>query len=120
VGSCNTARVVAAGHTQGAAANSVAFTANIPALGFATFFVVSGASSEADAEPVETPSLRGADDTLVVSNGIMSVTFDKTTGRMTTIANAKAGVTQSVSQEWMWYESSVDSDQSSGASCTAV
>ena len=81
---------------EGSSLYSVALTATLAALGYATYFVT---SASVDIEiPSETPdAIELAQDT-VVSNGVYSLTFSAATGRMTTIEVLATGLTMPITQ----------------------
>ncbi len=79
---------------EGSSLYSVAFTAELPALGYATYFVSSSSSSDATVaeEPEEQEVVRDT----TVTNGIYTLTMSAATGRITTIA--ANGITMPFSQ----------------------
>jgi hypothetical protein len=110
----------------------LAFNApNVPAMGYAAYFLQPSATRETPAPAaaavaaVAARKLRatGGADT-VMSNGVVSLTFDGTTGLLKTYANSADGVNTPLAQAFMWWNSSTgnyhkdgcgDFDQSSGA-----
>ena len=105
----------------------------VPAMGFTTFFLQPSATREAaaafavpskrDAPAAHKRKLRVSADT-VLSNGVVSVTFDGTTGLLSNFAAAADGVNTPFTQSFHWWNSSTgnfakdgtgDFDQSSGA-----
>ncbi len=71
--------------TDGSATHSVAFTATLPALGYTTYFITNGSVDGANgllptaevpvAVPTGAASLRGVKDDVVVTNGVITLTF---------------------------------------------
>jgi lysosomal alpha-mannosidase len=105
----------------------------VPALGFTTFFLQPSATREAaaafavparrDAPAAHKRKLRVAADT-VLSNGLVSLTFDGTTGLLSTFASVTDGISTPFTQNFFWWNSSTgnfakdgtgDYDQRSGA-----
>ena len=73
-------------------------------MGFATFFYqptpgVSSLAQQAENQKVKlAPAVLPSGDTLVVDNGIISITFDTTTGLITTWTDILSGVATPFSQ----------------------
>jgi hypothetical protein len=108
----------------------------VPAMGFTVIFlqplggvraakVTSTVVSELSAPTEGLSSLRGApvDDT-VLTNGIVSLSFDGTTGFLTNYGNAASGISVAMTSTLLWWNSSAgdsrddksgDNDQASGA-----
>jgi hypothetical protein len=106
--------------------------AGVPAMGFSVFFLQPSATASSVAQPADKPvakraptsrrALRSADTSM--SNGIVTLTFDGTSGLLKSYANSVDGVTMPFSQSFLWWNSSTgnfakdgtgDFDQSSGA-----
>lgn len=100
--------------TEGAAPYTLTFQANLPAAGFATFFVKApstGQEAAAAALHAASSRLRGGDSgagdsTITISNEFLSMSFDSTSGRATTLRNLASGVAVALTQEWMYWNSS--------------
>ena len=98
-------------------------SAPVPPAGFAVYFIVPSATREGapltHASRVHRVALRGgggADQ--VITNGVLSLTFDGSTGLVRRWANARTALSQALGQQFMWYNSSVgnaDDGQPSGA-----
>lgn len=90
----------------GTATQTVVFAAELPPMGYSTFFVESQASVDgqdavsSDAVLQSARRLR-ADAGQTVTNGIITLTYDGT-GRLSSIANSANGMQITGSQEWMW------------------
>eukprot|EP00456_Euglypha_rotunda_P038373 TRINITY_DN2949_c0_g1_i3.p1 TRINITY_DN2949_c0_g1~~TRINITY_DN2949_c0_g1_i3.p1 ORF type:complete len:782 (+),score=111.62 TRINITY_DN2949_c0_g1_i3:151-2346(+) len=91
----------------------LAFSANLPALGYTTFLVQASTSSK---------SLTRAESTdpradVVIKNSAVQVTFDGTTGLLKSIQDLTTGLTTAVTQNFYWYQSatSADGNNPSGA-----
>eukprot|EP01121_Diplochlamys_sp_Union-15-3_P011954 TRINITY_DN3519_c0_g1_i4.p1 TRINITY_DN3519_c0_g1~~TRINITY_DN3519_c0_g1_i4.p1 ORF type:complete len:964 (+),score=220.79 TRINITY_DN3519_c0_g1_i4:163-2892(+) len=83
------------------------FKAELPAQGFNTFFVTKSSETEKDSDKkVNAPN--------TIENEYLSVTFDPTSGLLSTITDKRSGTTAKVSQQIMWYNP-VTSGQASGA-----
>ena len=120
------------------------FVASTPAAGYSAYFIVPAAAaaqapmthiSTVTAAPDATPRLRGdsagkaagalrgdpapwSADT-VLTNGVVSITLDGSSGAMKSYSNGVNGITVPLTQEWLWYNSSVgnaEDGQPSGAS----
>jgi alpha-mannosidase len=88
------------------ATHVLVFTASLPPVGYSTFSAK--ASSEALAVPIATSEvISSAAAPFTVSNGIYDLTFDPSTGLMTTITNVASKLTTSLEVTWGWYNSSV-------------
>lgn len=99
-------------------ANSIAFQAQLPAMGYATYFVTNSSEARAAPPAKKRPSAltHTVNDTnITVSNGIVTLVFDTKTGRLQSFANYKTGVSMTATQEWMYYRGSPSDDQASGA-----
>eukprot|EP00047_Mylnosiga_fluctuans_P023990 m.150634 g.150634 ORF g.150634 m.150634 type:complete len:975 (+) comp9747_c0_seq2:15-2939(+) len=94
------------------AGGQVRFTASVPAMGYATYFLLKGAEvAQDDAKPL-------ADTT--IENEFYAVSFDGASGLVKSITNKKSGVVAQTAQYWAWYNSSDghmfdDTSQPSGA-----
>lgn len=94
----------------------------VPAVGFSTVFLIPGG---APAAPPSVDARGAAAPNTVISNGLVNLTFDGTTGLLTTIATRSLGwQPRTFSQTFKYYNSSTgntiddhssDSSQSSGA-----
>ena len=101
--------------------------APVPPAGFAVYFIVPSATLEGapltHASAVRRVAVRGArlgraDADSTLTNGLLTITFDGSTGLVRRWANAQSGLSQALGQQFMWYNSSVgnsDDGQSSGA-----
>jgi hypothetical protein len=84
---------------------------NVPAMGFSVFFLQPSASASASTEAAERAaaaparSLRANADT-VVSNGLVTLTFDGASGLLTTYANAADQISTPFTQSFKWWNSS--------------
>ena len=99
----------------GSAPRSVAFSATLPPLGMATLFV--DAAPQRHARPKATPHRATMG---FVSNGVLVLTYDRATGRFTSLTDETSGATIAFSQEWMMYHSFAGADQNSGASIVVI
>lgn len=112
---------------RGKASRELLFTASIPGLGFSTYTVTKQMElprgrtdsrydeSVAHLTPASQPSVN-ADTT--ISNEFYSLTFDMTSGLLTSILDLTSQTQTTVSQSFYWYNSSVgnkESGQASGA-----
>jgi hypothetical protein len=84
------------------------FQAQVPALGFATYFVQQS-SSQPRPNP-ETP-LEAA----MIENADVRITFDSVTGAVSQILNKKSGISTPLTQQFMYYSAVQNSHQNSGA-----
>ena len=95
----------------------------VPAMGFTTFFLQPSATREAAAAfavpaPRAAPAVRkrklrvGAD--TVMSNGIVSLTFDGTTGMLSNFAAAADGISTPFTQSFLWWNSSTGNFKNDG------
>ena len=93
----------------------------IPAAGFAVYFLVPAASAEEEAPLTHISSVQrmkigqqrlrtnnngGADVTsgaTSITNGVLTLSFDATTGHISGLTNAANGLTTALSQAWMGY-----------------
>jgi alpha-mannosidase len=94
------------------------FTAAPPPMGFATYVVKAALGAvKTQAEAVQTASAFVSKDAppFSVDNGMYKLTFDPSTGMMTSMTNMISGRTTNLEVSWGWYNSSVDPVQSSGA-----
>jgi lysosomal alpha-mannosidase len=106
---------VAAQIIPGAVSNTyhIIFTATVPALGFTTYFVQLGSSSEA----TEVSAERAAAANIILSNKYLSVTLDSN-GNIQSVTNNAIGKTIPVQQNYLYYISNRGdsvSGQASGA-----
>ena len=100
-----------------------------PPAGYAVYFIVPSATLEdaplTAASVVRHVAVRGAGGVRVggsadqtLTNGVLTLTFDGSTGLVRHWANAASGLSQALGQQYMWYNSSVgnaDDGQASGA-----
>ena len=95
----------------------VAFQAQVPALGFAAYFVTAAASaSEAPRTHVSVPrkmatgakALRARDATL--TNGVVTLTISAATGMISNYADSAEGVNTPLAHSWFFYNSSSGGD----------
>lgn len=88
------------------------FQATMPALGMTTYFV----SQSSSVTPVSSGYTTA---TVVVNNSDYSVTFDSSTGRISSVYAKALGKSYAISQDFLWYNSSAgnnaNSSQASGA-----
>eukprot|EP00051_Salpingoeca_urceolata_P027075 m.479938 g.479938 ORF g.479938 m.479938 type:complete len:1085 (+) comp21646_c0_seq1:45-3299(+) len=87
------------------ATHVLAFSASLPAAGWATYRVKVGAV--APASSVSEPIALAPEDDLTISNGIYEVSFDQQTGTMAKVTNTKSGVSANVAIDIGFYNSSV-------------
>jgi alpha-mannosidase len=103
---------------QGGMPYTLVVTVNLPALGFnsytvAPYFgdkegvVARSLESESEWSESEDEKIKSADPNLTIANSMVSLTFDRSTGLLTTMSNLVTGVTVAVSQQWFWYNSTV-------------
>jgi hypothetical protein len=98
------------------------FVASVPPMGYSAYFIVPSATvADAPLTHVSKPELvtvgPGAGDS-TVTNGIVTLTFDGTTGLLAGYTNAANGVSEALTQNWVYYRSSEgtkEDGQSSGA-----
>lgn len=105
---------------QGGMPYTLLVTVNLPPLGFNSYTVapyfdnkagIVSRSLESESESSESENdrlnMKSADPNLTIANSMISLTFDQTTGLLTTMSNVASGVTVAVSQQWFWYNSTV-------------
>ena len=100
---------------RGNAPYTVLFSATLPPLGFATYFV--RAASSVHKGPVH--AIPKEPEAVSIQNEHLQVTFDSTTGHVQSIVNKDRKLTVSVDQQFFWYNASagnnINSTQPSGA-----
>jgi alpha-mannosidase len=80
----------------------------MPAMGYTTVVATRSATAEEETSSSSSSSSRVlTDGTTTVSNGRYELTFDGTTGLMTSVTNVVSNITTPLSIEWGWYNSSV-------------
>jgi len=94
--------------TQPPAPYLVAFSADLPALGYTTFLVQSGAAE--DEEPFTKARSVDPRADVVIKNAAVQVTFDGTTGLLKGIQDLKTGLSTAISQNFYWYQSATSQD----------
>lgn len=93
---------------------------DLPAVGYSTFNVVH-ASSDAQAAPTAYPRTRSKEvGQETVSNGVYEITYDTSTGLLTSVTNVVSNITTDLSIQWGWYNSSVGgcTDGSTSPQCS--
>ena len=97
------------------------FPVQIPALGFATYFVNLTKSKSKNSKAYKTQeenvwSLK--DEPLVIQNEFVKMEFSKDTGLLSSMTDLESKLTSTVNQQFLWYNASVgnkNSGQPSGA-----
>jgi len=92
------------------ASKSLVFVADLPAVGTSTYSVTF-AAADTEAETESAKSLRGSPSTssagvASITNGLLTVNFDATSGRIASISNIAQGVNVTATQDYVWYNSS--------------
>jgi len=85
------------------------FVASVKGLGYTTYFVQPGSTTAQHAQWL-TP-----DAPITIQNSAVSVSFDGSTGRLSSITNKASGVTSTITQDFYWYASYQADGQDSGA-----
>jgi hypothetical protein len=84
----------------------IVFLAKLPALGYTTYFVSANSASGTDVAVASVwDKHRDTDASAVLTNGMLTVTFDGVTGALQTITNTKSGITTAITQDWNFYAS---------------
>eukprot|EP01116_Phalansterium_solitarium_P019911 TRINITY_DN5728_c0_g2_i1.p1 TRINITY_DN5728_c0_g2~~TRINITY_DN5728_c0_g2_i1.p1 ORF type:complete len:1012 (-),score=366.51 TRINITY_DN5728_c0_g2_i1:80-3115(-) len=94
---------------------NLVFEASVPALGFSTYFLEAGSSSDTTFSKPEVPE---PDADTVVDSTYVTVTISGVTNRVTSIVNKVTGVSLTLDQNFQWYNASAGNnadDQASGA-----
>ncbi|WCJ28983.1 Alpha-mannosidase [Euphorbia peplus] len=91
------------------------FPVSVPPLGWNTYFI-------ANAPPGITKRRHGLSvpesaqtDSVEIGPGNLKLSFSSTTGQLIRMSNSRTGVDIPIQQSYLWYESSSDNSQSSGA-----
>merc|ERR1712216_586062 len=102
------------------ASHVLVFTVSPPAMGYSTFSAKATGNEEIGATLATPTSIRTVPQSAApfsVDNGIYELTFDPSTGLMTTITNMKSKLTTSLEVSWGWYNSSVGGCTPGGLGC---
>lgn len=87
----------------------LAFQASLPPAGFATYFFTPAASAKeaahTHASEVTVHRVGSASRDSVLTNGVLSLTFDGPSGALKAYANAQTGVSSPIAQNLMYYRS---------------
>ena len=99
------------GYKSGTPVSWLVFQASLPPAGYAAYFIMpTGTGEEAPATHIsEVTRVTGPADT-TLTNGVVSVTIDGTTGYVSHYSNAATGVSNALNQDWMWYRSAEGAD----------
>jgi hypothetical protein len=108
------------GYKSGTPVSWLHFVASVPAMGYAAYFIIPSATSAgAPLTHVSEPELvsvgPGAGDS-TVTNGVVTLTFDGATGLLSGYSNAANGITEALTQNWVYYRSSTGTKQDGQAS----
>ena len=79
------------------------FPANIPALGFNTYFIQPNEQDEIEIVPI-VPAKPNAD--ITIQNDFLQLTISGATGRLATIVNKVSGIATQVQQDYLWWNAS--------------
>lgn len=97
------------------ATHALVFTVKPPPMGYATYSAKLTKVPVAPISLIESVPQTAAPFSL--SNGVYELTFDPSTGLMTTITNMKSKLTTSLEISWGWYNSSVGGCTPGGYGC---
>lgn len=97
----------------GAASASVSFEVSLPGVGYNTYAVSTSKSSSVESEAARVSAARMEAEVSAsgqsVSNGVLTLAYGAN-GRLVSMSNIKTGVFANVSHDWLWYNSSSNSD----------
>ena len=99
---------------RGNAPYTLLFSAAVPPLGFATYFVRAAGSDQKD----KVQSNLKEPEAVIIQNEHLQVAFDETTGHVQSIVNLDRKLTVTLDQQLFWYNAStgnINSTQASGA-----
>ncbi|CAN1342021.1 Probable alpha-mannosidase At5g66150 [Linum perenne] len=91
------------------------FQVSVPPLGWSTYFL--STAPEIVAKRINSYSLKdaGVHDIVEIGPGNLKMLFSSTSGQLTRMYNNLTGVDVPIQQSYIWYASSIDEQQSSGA-----
>lgn len=90
------------------------FQVSVPPLGWNTYFI-SKASQKGSSAGYDTKMDIPLNETVEIGPGNLKASFSSNTGQLKRLYNSKTGVDIPVQQSYLWYGSSLQSDQNSGA-----
>ncbi|CAI0418451.1 unnamed protein product [Linum tenue] len=96
--------------------NWLVFQVTVPPLGWATYFI-SKEPKTAERTHSDNNSLKdtAVDEVVEIGPGNLKMLFSSASGQLTRMFNKVTGVDTPIQQSYLWYASSTDSQQSSGA-----
>ncbi|XP_068670671.1 lysosomal alpha-mannosidase-like isoform X1 [Montipora foliosa] len=101
---------------QSVSSFEIVFNAELPALGFATYFINSTKSSRLKELFREPPKkLRKDSEEVSIENEYIQLTFSSDSGLLTSMTDKSSKVTSKLTQNFYWYRGSADKKQPSGA-----
>ncbi|KAJ4843311.1 hypothetical protein Tsubulata_030219 [Turnera subulata] len=90
------------------------FQVSVPPLGWSTYFISSSSAIGGRRNSLSvTDSPQNG--TIEIGPGNLKMSFSSTTGQLIRMYNSKTGVDVPIQQSYLWYSSSTDAEQSSGA-----
>ncbi|KAK2656984.1 hypothetical protein Ddye_010036 [Dipteronia dyeriana] len=87
------------------------FQASVPPLGWNTYFISNAAGTVKRRNNFLSPQ----NDTIEIGPGNLKMSFSSVTGQLKQMYNSRTGVNIPVQQSFLWYSSSKDAQQASGA-----
>ncbi|CAI0418452.1 unnamed protein product [Linum tenue] len=95
--------------------NWLVFQVTVPPLGWATYFISKEPKTERTHSDNNSLKDTAVDEVVEIGPGNLKMLFSSASGQLTRMFNKVTGVDTPIQQSYLWYASSTDSQQSSGA-----
>ncbi|KAI4327749.1 hypothetical protein L6164_020175 [Bauhinia variegata] len=91
------------------------FQASVPPFGWSTYFISKAPGEGRGRNGLLSPISGENNETIEIGSGNLKLSFSSASGQLKRIYNSRSGVSVPVQQSYLWYGSSDDADQASGA-----